>query len=96
MAALLIRHRVADLPVWNQVFEDDRTSRRAYGAQEESVFHNPVDPTELVILMEWDDPDRARLFAQSDDLQATFARAGVRDGPSVWVLEYPGGTCRIV
>jgi len=34
-----------------------------------------------------DDLDRARLFAQSDDLRETMTRSGMADEPDLWFLE---------
>jgi hypothetical protein len=39
------------------------------------------------VLLEWDDLERARLFADSDDLREAMARAGVTDRPDIWFLE---------
>jgi hypothetical protein len=40
----------------------------------------------LVILLEWDDLEKARQFAQSEDLRQTMQRAGVLDQPDVYFL----------
>ena len=61
--------------------------RRANGCQGERLFRNARDPGEVLVLMGWDDLERARLFAQSDDLLEAMARAGVTDRPDVWFLE---------
>ncbi|MGH2561327.1 MAG: cyclase [Thermomicrobiales bacterium] len=87
MSALLLRHKVTDYVTWKQVFEEHGDVRRAYGSQGSRLFRNTADPNETVILFEWDDLDRARLFAQSDDLRGAMARAGVADQPDIWFLE---------
>jgi hypothetical protein len=51
------------------------------------VFRSAADPDDIVLLIEWDDPDRARLFAASDDLREAMELAGVTDRPDIWVLE---------
>ncbi len=38
------------------------------------------------MLLEWDDLERARLFADSDDLREAMARSGVTDHPDIWFL----------
>ncbi len=50
------------------------------------VFRNVFDPNELLILLEWDNLERAWLFAQSDDLREAFKRDEVVDEPDLWFL----------
>jgi hypothetical protein len=40
----------------------------------------------VVILLEWDDLEKARQFAQSEDLRQAMQRAGVVDQPDVYFL----------
>jgi len=40
-----------------------------------------------VILIEWEDLENARMFAQSEDLRETMQRAGVTDQPDIYFLE---------
>ena len=86
MPALLIRHHVADYAAWKTVFDDDAPTRRANGSQGGRLFHDASDPNDLLLLLEWDDLDRARLFADSDDLQMAMSRGGVTDRPDIWFL----------
>ena len=87
MPYLLIRHRVCDVARWKAVFDEDGITRRANGSRGGQVFCSGADPNEIVVLLEWDDLERARLFADSDDLQEAMARAGVDDQPDIWFLE---------
>jgi hypothetical protein len=87
MPALLIRHHVADYAAWKAVFDEHETTRRANGSQEEWLFRDADDSHEVLLLLAWDDLERARLFADSDDLRAAMTRAGVTDEPDIWFLE---------
>ena len=87
MPALLMRHKVVDYATWKPSFDEHGTTRRANGARGDRLFRNAADPNEVLVLVEWDDLDRARLFAESDDLQEAMARAGVADQPDVWFPE---------
>ncbi len=87
MPALLIRHRVADYPAWKLAFDEERLTRWSNGCRGGQVFRNTDDPGELVILLEWDDVVRARLYSQSDEFLELLKWAGVADDPSVWILE---------
>lgn len=44
-------------------------------------------PNEIVILFEWDSLEKARKFAQSEDLRKTMQRAGVIDKPDLYFLD---------
>ena len=87
MPALLIRHHVADYPVWKAVFDDLEPTRRANGSQEERLFLDAADPHEVVVLLAWDNLERARLFVDSDDLREAMTQAGITDRPDIWFLE---------
>jgi heme-degrading monooxygenase HmoA len=86
MPSLLIRHHVADYAAWKAVFDEQELTRRANGSQGGRLFRSSSDPNDVLLLLEWDDLDRARLFADSDDLREAMARAGVTDQPDIWFL----------
>lgn len=87
MPALLMRHNVEDYATWKEAFDQHATFRRANGSQGGRLFRNAADANEVVVLLAWDDLERARLFADSDDLRETMGRAGVTDQPDIWFLE---------
>ena len=84
---LLIRHHVADYPAWKAVFDEQEPARRANGSQGGWLCRDAADPLEVLLLLAWDDLERARLFADSDDLGEAMTRAGVTDRPDIWFLE---------
>lgn len=87
MPVLLIRHRVTNYEIWRQAFLEDAETRRANGAQDWRCLRNDADPSEVWILLEWDDLFRARLFVKSDDLGEAIIRADVVEEPDYWFLE---------
>ena len=86
MPCLLIRHTVQDYSAWKAVFDEQADLRRANGSQGGRLFRS-TESGEVLVLLEWDDLERARLFADSDDLREAMARAGVTDRPDIWFLE---------
>jgi hypothetical protein len=94
MPALLIRHRVKDVPVWKRVFDEHGPIRWSNGCRGGQIFSNADDPGELVIILTWDDVVRARLYSQSDELLESMDRAGVIDEPDIWFLEHVGESMR--
>jgi heme-degrading monooxygenase HmoA len=87
MPALLIRQKVTDYAAWRPLFDEQHDTRRAHGCQRSRLFRSSSDPNEVLILLEWDNLERARLFAQSDDLREEMTGAAVLDDPDLWVLE---------
>jgi heme-degrading monooxygenase HmoA len=87
MPSLLIRHHVADYLAWKAVFDEHEPARRANGSQGGWLFRDTADPNELLVLLAWDDLERARLFVDSDDLREAMTRAGVAGQPDIWFLE---------
>jgi len=90
MATLLVRHKVHDYAKWKPLFDEHGTTRQASGSQGGRLFRNADDPNEVIAIFEWDDLEKARQFAQSDDLRETMQRAGVADRPDVYFLEEEG------
>lgn len=87
MPYLLVRHKVEDYAKWKPIFDEHGATRQASGSRGGQLFRNATDPNELVILLEWDDLEQARQFAQSEDLRQTMQQAGVADQPDVYFLE---------
>jgi heme-degrading monooxygenase HmoA len=86
MPYLIVRHKVEDYAKWKPVFDAHGATRQAKGSKGGRLFRNADDPNETVILFEWDDLEKARQFAQSDDLRQAMQRAGVADRPDVYFL----------
>jgi heme-degrading monooxygenase HmoA len=87
MPYLLIRHEVADYSKWKPGFDADSVNRQASGSKGGQLFRNASDPNEMVVLLEWDDLEKARQFTQSDELREVMQRLGVIDHPDIYFLE---------
>jgi heme-degrading monooxygenase HmoA len=87
MPSLLILNHVADYATWRSVFADLEMVRRANGSQGGQILRVSADPHAVLVLLEWDDLERARLFVDSDDLQEAIQRAGVTEEPKFWFLD---------
>lgn len=51
------------------------------------LYRNANDPSEMIGVFEWSDLDKARQFAQSDNLRETMQRVGVSDIPDIYFVE---------
>jgi heme-degrading monooxygenase HmoA len=87
MPYILIRHKVADYQRWKPAFDAHGATRKAGGSKGARLLRSAEDPNEIVILLEWESLEKAREFAQSDDLRKTMQRAGVVGKPDVYFLE---------
>jgi len=86
MATLLVRQRVRDYDRWKEVFDADAPVRAAAGSLGGRVFRDGDDPEDIVIVLEWEDLDQARDFAEREDVQETMERAGVMGEPDFLFL----------
>jgi heme-degrading monooxygenase HmoA len=86
MPYALVRLKVEDYAKWKLVFDQQGSPRKAGGSQGARIFRNADDPNELVILLQWDDLEKLRQFAQSEEPQVR-QRAGATDQPDVYFLE---------
>ena len=87
MPYLLVRHKVTDYATWKPVFDQHGTTRQANGSKGGRLFRNAQDPNEVVILLKWDDLEKARQFTQAQDLVETMQKAGVVGRPDIYFLE---------
>ena len=87
MPYLLVRQKVTDYEKWKSAFDAHSVIRQAHGSRGGQLFRNASDPNELVVLLEWDVLERARQFAQSEDLRGLTQRAGVIDHPDISFLK---------
>jgi heme-degrading monooxygenase HmoA len=86
MAYILVRHKVEDYAKWKPGFDEHAAAREANGSKGGLIFRNADDPSEVVVLLEWDSLKTARQFAQSDDLREKMKEVGVIDQPDVYFL----------
>ena len=86
---MLIRLQVTDFAAWLPAFASERAIRRAHGAEQERIFRNASDPSDVFVLLAWDDVERARLYAEADDVRVAAWQALVTAPPDIWLLQEP-------
>jgi heme-degrading monooxygenase HmoA len=89
MAFVLIEHLVGDFETFKQVYLDDGERRRISGSKGGAVYRAAADPNNVIIVLEWDDADRARAWAESLELHEAmqWSTSNVAT-PRVTVLEH--------
>ena len=86
MTYLLVRHKVDDFDAWKAVFDSHVQSQKDAGLGVERVLRNLDDPSEVVLLFEVFDLQKAREFVTSTDVPAAQADSGVLDQPDMYFL----------
>ena len=92
MPYVLIRHKVEDYAKWRPGYNEHGSTRKAGGCMGTHVFRNAENPSEIVILLEWDEMENARQFIQSADLREEMKRHGLADEPDIYFLDDAGRT----
>ena len=87
MTYVLVMHKVEDYDKWKSLYDENGAMRKAYGSKGASVFRQANDPNSLVIITEWENIEKGKVFAESEDLKTTMQKAGVIDQPAIYYLE---------
>ncbi len=87
MPYLIVRHKVQDYARWKPIFDEHAATRKAAGSKGGQLLRNSNDPNELVVILEWDDLEKARQFVQSHDMREIMQRAGIVDQPDMYFLD---------
>lgn len=89
MQTLIIRHKVKDFPAWKRAF-NAHAARKSAGFGKERVTTSIDDPSEVVLLLDVTDLEKARAFCVSDDLKTAMQGAGVIDKPDLYFVTDAG------
>lgn len=87
MPTVSVRHKVSDYGKWKAVYDELKPMVKSSGGKSQRLFKNSGDAKELVILTEFDDMNKAKQFAQSNDLKQAMQRAGVAEVPTIFFLD---------
>jgi heme-degrading monooxygenase HmoA len=87
MAFLLVRHKVKDYDKWEDGFDLDEPNRWASGSKGGLILRNVDDPSEVVVVLEWDSAKALREFTASKALKNGMKRSGVIDEPDMYVVD---------
>ena len=78
MIYLNVRHTVADHAKWREGFDAHEAARRAAGATGvQQVYRDLESPGAITVVMEWDNAEKARQFAQDPALAEVMKNAGI-------------------
>jgi len=87
MVHIMVKHKVADYDKWRGMFDSDKVARETAGQVSEQVFRSQGDPSEVVLLFEWDTVEKINEFMSSDHLKQKMQEAGVTSQPEITLLD---------
>ena len=88
MAYILIRHNVETYGKWKPIFDEGDSARRAAGALgTPQIFRSGDNPFGVMVLIEWEEMEKARKFADSDEFRDAISQSGVTDEPTIFFLQ---------
>jgi heme-degrading monooxygenase HmoA len=88
VAWVLIEHRVGDFETFRQLFLGDAARREQLGCRGGRVYRVADDPGDVIVMLEWDDLEAARAFAESLELEEAMEWSARRIAtPRVTVLD---------
>ena len=87
MALLVIRHKMKDFATWKKAYDVHADARAAGGLGKGRVTRSVDDPSEIVLLFDVADINKAKAFCASENLKTAIQGAGVVDKPDLYFLE---------
>ena len=88
MGMMIIRHKVRDYGQWRPIFDGHVEMQRAAGLINPRVYHSAdSNKSEIVVVFDTEDTEKAKDFAASADLKEAMIKAGVLDTPTIYFLE---------
>ena len=86
MLHMLVRHRVAEFERWKRVFDAHAVAQRQAGLRVTHVMRDTAEGSDVVLLFEVEDFDRARAFVTSPAVPDAQEESGVLDEPEILFL----------
>lgn len=87
MVYIHVQHTVEDFDRWKAAFDAHASTRETGGGTGENYILRDIEnPNQLVVILEWDDLDKARQFGQSKELREAMQNAGVIGPPTMRIL----------
>lgn len=87
MPYVLLQHTVANYDEFKPIYDADAPHRQRRGSKGARLFRTREDPNVLIMLFEWDDPDKAHKFADGYELHEAMKWASVVGEWRINVLE---------
>jgi quinol monooxygenase YgiN len=87
MFKMMTKFEVRDFDEWHKVFIAGESMRMDAGSICSEVYQCTGNPESVAVITEWEDMDKAKVFAQSAELRDAQKKAGTLTKPEVSILE---------
>jgi quinol monooxygenase YgiN len=87
MAALIVRHRVANFEAWKKIFDEMEATRRQHGWIGHDLYRDANDPNLVTVVNHVRDLAGAKDYGMSPALREAMQRGGVLGAPDVTFLD---------
>lgn len=86
MAAMIVRHRVADYAKWREAFDSMHKLRAEHSWTAAEVFRDATDPNLVTIVNHVRDVESAKRYGGSAALRDAMEKGGVLSAPEITFL----------
>lgn len=88
MTSILVQVKVQDYSKWRAVFDENASNRASKGMGASKVYRNSEDMNSVAIFIDVTDVEKARAYADSDELKQAQMKGGVIPPPMMtWLNE---------
>ncbi len=87
MIRLYVRHAVEDFEKWRKGYDAHAALRTAHGVTGDGVHQAVDDPNDVTVWHDFETPEEASAFANSDGLKRAMGDLGVQGAPIVWITQ---------
>jgi hypothetical protein len=88
MIRMFVRHKVRDYSAWRKGYDDFEPARIKLGARGHGVFRDVEDGNDVTAWHDFESIEAAKAFANSFELKAAMAAAGVVGVPAIWFTHH--------
>ena len=88
MVRMFVRHKVNDYTAWRKGYDAFEPVRLRLGARAHAVYRGVEDGNDVTGWHDFVDLAAARAFADSGELRAAMAGAGVVGTPAIWFARH--------
>lgn len=79
MAKIMGHLKVKEYNQWKNTFDSMRPVRKDFGSTGEKIFRADGNTNEVLVMLDWDNEEKAKKFTKSQEIKDAMQRAGVVD-----------------
>lgn len=81
---MFVRHDVADYPTWKKGYDGFSGYQKSHGVFFQSVWQSNENPNDVTVIHDFHSIEKAKSFANSQELKEKMAKLGVKGTPQIW------------